>query len=169
LKVSTHRTGLVSLVFLACVGCDQITKGVAREHLLAGESHSFLGDTFRLIHAENSGAFLGLGDALPEHLRSAIFIVGAAVLCLAALWAALRARDLGRWQVVALSLIASGGISNWIDRLTNDGRVTDFLNLGVGGLRTGIFNVADMMLMVGVVLYFISSRGRAARPDFSND
>jgi signal peptidase II len=157
LKVSIHRTVLVSLVFLACVGCDQITKGVAREHLVTGESHSFLGDTFRLIHAENTGAFLSLGDALPERLRSAIFIGGAAILCLAALWAALLARDLGRSQVVALSLIASGGISNWIDRLIYDGRVTDFLNLGLGGLRTGIFNVADMALMLGVGLYFLSS------------
>jgi signal peptidase II len=56
-----------------------------------------------------------------------------------------------------LSLIASGGISNCIDRLTNDGRVTDFLSLGVGGLRTGIFNVAEMILMLGVGLYFFGS------------
>jgi signal peptidase II len=59
-------------------------------------------------------------------------------------------------------LIASGGVGNWIDRLTNDGRVTDFLNLGIGSLRTGIFNVADMVLMAGVALFLLGSRRPAA-------
>jgi signal peptidase II len=154
------RTILVSLVFLACVGCDQITKEVARGHLSAGETHSFLHDTFRLIYAENPGAFLSLGDALPDYARSAIFIGGAAILCLAALWAALRKRDLGRAEIVALSLIASGGVGNLIDRVANGGRVTDFLNLGIGSLRTGIFNVADMVLMAGVALYFFGALHR---------
>jgi len=160
----TPRAVIVSFVFFLCVGCDQVTKRVAREHLSAGLGHSFLHDSFRLIYAENSGAFLSIGDSLPGHMRSAIFILGAAILCLGALWAAYRARAQGRWQVVALSLIASGGIGNLIDRLTNDGRVTDFLNLGIGSLRTGIFNVADMALMAGVALYFIGSlrQGRIA-------
>lgn len=83
---------------------------------------------------------------------------------MAAVWAALFARGLSRRQVIALSLIASGGIGNWIDRLTNDGRVTDFLNVGIGNLRTGVFNVADMVLMAGVALYLLdaSIRSRSA-------
>jgi signal peptidase II len=154
------RTILASILFLGCVGCDQVTKGVVRAHLALGEGQSFLGDTVRLTHAENRGAFLSLGEALPDHIKSTIFIVVVGLVSLWALLAALFARGLGRWQVVALSLIASGGIGNWIDRLTNDGRVTDFLNVGIGSLRTGIFNVADMVLLAGVALYFLGrSRG----------
>ena len=121
-------------------------------------------DTFRLTYAENSGAFLSLGEALPDQIRSIIFIGGIGLLSLAAVWAALFARGLSRRQVIALSLIASGGIGNWIDRLTNDGRVTDFLNVGIGNLRTGVFNVADMVLMAGVALYLLdaSIRSRSA-------
>lgn len=81
---------------------------------------------------------------------------------LGALLAALSARGLGHWQVVTLSLIASGGLGNWIDRVINDGHVTDFLNVGIGSLRTGVFNVADIVLMIGVVLYFPSSGKPAA-------
>lgn len=155
------RTLLASILFLGCVGCDQATKGMARAHLVLGESHSFMLDTFRLIHAENTGAFLSVGDALPDNIKSIIFIVGVGLVSLAALLAALFTRGLGQWQVVGLSLIASGGVGNWIDRLTQDGRVTDFLNVGVGSLRTGIFNVADMVLMAGVALLLLSSRRRA--------
>jgi len=151
------RTFLASTLFLGCVGCDQVTKGVARAHLVLGEGQSFLHDTVRLTYVENSGAFLSFGEALPDHIKSTIFIVGVGLISLGALLAAFFARGLGHWQVAALSLIASGGIGNWIDRLTNDGRVTDFLNVGVGSLRTGIFNVADMVLMAGVALYFLSS------------
>ena len=157
------RTFLASILFLGCVGCDQVTKGVARAHIALGEGQSFLHDTVRLTHVENSGAFLSFGDALPEHIKSIIFIVGVGLISLGALLAAFFARGLGRWQVAALSLIASGGIGNWIDRLTNDGRVTDFLNVGIGSLRTGIFNVADMILLAGVALYFVGAGRRADR------
>jgi signal peptidase II len=135
---------------------------VVRHHLAQGESYSFLHDIFRLVHAENAGAFLSLGAALPEHTRMVMFawIVGA--LTVAALLAALFARGLGRWQVISLALIAAGGCGNWIDRLTNGGKVTDFLNVGIGPVRTGIFNVADMALMVGVTLFVLTARHPAA-------
>lgn len=46
----------------------------------------------------------------------------------------------------------SGGLGNLLDRIMNDGRVIDFMNLGIGPLRTGIFNVADVCITIGVVL-----------------
>jgi len=147
------RTLLVSVLFLACVGCDQVTKAIARDHLVLGDEHSFVGDAFRLTLAENPGAFLSIGESLPDHVRSTIFIVGVGLASLGALLAAFFVKGVGYWQVAGLSLIASGGVGNWIDRLTNDGRVTDFLNVGVGGVRTGIFNVADMVLMAGVAIF----------------
>jgi signal peptidase II len=156
------RTLFVSILFLVCVGCDQVTKGVVRAHVVLGESQSFLSDTVRLTHAENTGAFLSLGDALPDQMKSTLFIIGVGLISLAVFLAALFMRRLSHWQVAALSLIASGGIGNWIDRLTHDGRVSDFLNVGIGSLRTGIFNVADMVLMIGVVLFFVGSGRQAA-------
>jgi len=42
-----------------------------------------------------------------------------------------------------------------IDRVARDGLVRDFLNVGVGPLRTGIFNLADVALMAGCVLLMI--------------
>jgi signal peptidase II len=56
-----------------------------------------------------------------------------------------------RWSTRALlgvALVAAGGASNLVDRITQ-GMVIDFMNVGIGPLRTGIFNVADMALMLG--------------------
>jgi signal peptidase II len=37
-----------------------------------------------------------------------------------------------------------------------DGRVTDFLNVGIGSFRTGIFNLADMAILAGALLLILS-------------
>jgi signal peptidase II len=156
------RNIAASVLFLGCVGCDQLTKGVVRANLVLGEGTSYLGDTVRLTHVENPGAFLSLGETLPHDVRSGIFIVAVGLVSLGALLAALFVRNLTRMQTMALALIASGGIGNWIDRLTHDGRVTDFLNVGVGSFRTGIFNVADMVLLAGIGLYAFGARSANA-------
>jgi signal peptidase II len=51
-------------------------------------------------------------------------------------------------------LFVAGGISNWIDRVVN-GSVVDFMNVGVGWLRTGIFNFADVAIMLGITLFVL--------------
>jgi signal peptidase II len=54
--------------------------------------------------------------------------------------------------MAACSFIAGGGLGNLIDRLAFDGRVRDFLNLGIGGLRTGVFNAADLSIVIGCLI-----------------
>ena len=51
-----------------------------------------------------------------------------------------------------------------IDRLTTGGWVVDFLNVGVGPLRTGIFNVADVAIMAGVVLLLVQGTRKSGSP-----
>jgi signal peptidase II len=160
------RSILVSILLLGCVSCDQATKGIARAYLVPGDAHSYLHDTIRLVLARNPGAFLSIGETLPATVRSGVFIVGVGLLTLGSLLAALLARGLNRWQIAAFALIASGCLGNLTDRLTHGGGVTDFLNVGLGNLRTGIFNVADMVLMVGMaVLCFVGLPGRTVATD----
>jgi signal peptidase II len=116
---------------------------------------SYLGDTLRLQYAENPGGFLSLGASLPHKWATVAFTVGGAVLVGATLLYAILAANPDWFQLVALSLVGGGGISNLIDRVLYQGRVTDFLNMGVGSIRTGIFNVADVALMVGVALFVL--------------
>jgi signal peptidase II len=66
---------------------------------------------------------------------------------------------------IAVALIVGGGVSNLMDRLRYGGYVVDFLNVGVGPLRTGIFNVADMAIMVGVFLWAFGDKLWKKRPE----
>jgi len=155
------RLLLVSTILIGCVGCDQLSKQAVRTQMMLAESHSYLGDTVRLVHVENTGAFLGLGDSLPETVRVAFLQGAVGLIVLGLLWAATLARDMNRWQIIALALLAAGGLGNLIDRVLYDGRVTDFLNVGVGGLRTGIFNIADVVEVIGVLVFLLAFRSAA--------
>jgi signal peptidase II len=145
------------------VGFDQLTKLVARDRLQRRPMQSFLGDTFRLDYAENPGAFLGLGGTLPANLQFWLLTVTVGALLVGMLVWVLVGRDIDRLTVLGTGLMLGGGLSNWIDRVVNEGRVVDFLNLGVGSLRTGIFNVADIAIMAGAGLLFLTSFRK--RPD----
>jgi signal peptidase II len=156
------------VVLLTTVGCDQATKSMAQTHLSSAEPRSFLNGFFWLHYAENPGAFLSFGAALPDHLQHWIFTVAVALVLGVLLLISLReAMRVSTTVVVALALFLGGGIGNLIDRVTNDGRVIDFMHIGFGNLRTGIFNVADMALMTAVALlalYSYQTRARAATP-----
>jgi len=63
--------------------------------------------------------------------------------------------------------LLAGGIGNLIDRLFHNGLVIDFLNVGIGPIRTGIFNVADMAIMAGfgiLLLYRGTAESTAGTP-----
>jgi len=136
------------------IGCDHATKHIATTRLAGMATQSFLGDTIRLQYAENPGGFLSLGADLPPAFRTGVFTVGTGIALLALTIAALRLRWTG-WPLVGLTLFVAGGASNWMDRVAR-GSVVDFINIGIGDLRTGIFNVADMALMIGVIIVVIA-------------
>jgi len=152
------RLALLTMMLIACVGCDQTTKALAREHLQGRATASFFDDTLGLQYAENPGAFLSLGESLPHRSRTAVFTVGVGAGLAAILLYAILASKVAPGQLIALSLICGGGIGNLLDRVRYDGYVTDFLNMGIGPLRTGIFNLADVTLMAGIVLFMFQQR-----------
>jgi len=115
-----------------------------------------MGDTVRIDYAENRGAFLGFGSSLPKPIRTGLFAVLASILLFGFLVYTLRIGKSTKKEVLAAGLIVGGGVSNLIDRWVNHGAVIDFLNLGIGSFRTGILNVADMAIMLGVVMYLFS-------------
>jgi signal peptidase II len=147
----------------ATIGCDRVTKHVAATALADAPRQSFLADTIRLEYVENTGAFLGLGADWSEPVRTAVFSAGNALLLLALAIVARRQRWSSR-ALLGVALFVSGGVSNLVDRVLH-GAVVDFMNVGIGPLRTGIFNVADMAIMIGAALLVSEgwAEGRAAK------
>lgn len=151
---------IIALVFVlvSCVSCDQATKSLAQTHLSATQSISFLDGSVLFRYAENSGAFLSLGAGLSAMARQWIFVFVVAALLIGMLLFVLKsARQMSTGMLMAFALLFAGGVSNLIDRVLNEGRVVDFVSVGIGPLRTGIFNVADVYIMAGVFLVLLLS------------
>lgn len=143
---------LMILILSSSVGCDQITKNVAKANLTPLESVAYLGGLFQFQYIENSGAMLGLGAKLPQETRVWTLIVFNGVMLMGMIWFIWRSKEMSYLGVLGSTLIIGGGISNIIDRLVNNGAVVDFMHIGIGPVRTGIFNVADVAIMAGVGL-----------------
>jgi signal peptidase II len=130
---------------------DRLTKIWAVNTLKEQPMKSYLNDIFRLVYAENTGAFLSLGSGMNDNLRYWVLAVVPVLVLLYIFFHVLTAKNLHIVQQAAFGFILGGGLSNIYDRIM-EGRVVDFMNMGFGTLRTGIFNVADMSIMLGLFL-----------------
>ena len=147
----TLKLSFLLSVLLPCVGCDQATKSVARKLLTSSDTTTLLNGFIRFDYVENPGAFLGLGAQLPGVLRLILFVIFTGTMLVVLLLVMRKSAGSPR-QMVGLALVAGGGIGNLIDRIINEGRVVDFISVGFGPVRTGIFNVADVAVMTGAML-----------------
>lgn len=148
---------IIAAIVTAVLLLDHGTKWHAIRTLKdSGNCYSYLGDMIRIQYAENKGAFLSLGAALPTATRSLIMVgVNALILGILLVYLLL-AKSIKQLPLAAFAAITGGGIGNLIDRIFRDGSVIDFMNMGVQigsySLRTGIFNVADLAIMAGLFL-----------------
>ena len=151
--IDVRRLVMLVSVIASIVALDRLTKAWA-EQALATEMVPILGDWFRLRLGFNPGVAFGI---LSQHGIWPIVLTGLVLLAVA-IWmgVALRTGSLfgpGAW---AMTFIFGGGVANFVDRLP-DGRVTDFLDVGVGAWRWPAFNLADSFVVAGVVLMLLSS------------
>lgn len=138
------------------VGVDQLTKLAAKQTLRGQGTVRVVGDVLVLRYVENEGAFLSLGSRWPAAVRFLVFTVATAAATVALTAYLFLARSLEGLHRIALACIVGGGVGNLIDRILYRGSVIDFANLGIGRLRTGIFNVADLAVMAGAVLLIVA-------------
>jgi signal peptidase II len=162
------RFALFFGIVVSTIGCDQATKHIARTHLAGLAPLSFLGGSLRIALAQNAGGFLSLGSSLPDGLRSTVFLVGVGAALLAAAIYLVRAGGLAFSALLCAWFVWAGGLSNLVDRVAFEGRVTDFMILGLGPLHTGVFNVADVAIMVGGILFAILTWAHQAEPSKPN-
>jgi signal peptidase II len=152
-----HKILLVCLLSVAFIGCDRITKNIAKDQLKDKPAISYFHDNIRLMFVENTGAFLSMG-ADWSGSKSLWLLTIAPILFLLALMIIImrKAKQLTFFEMMAFILVFSGGMGNMIDRLLFDRHVADFINLGIGNLRTGVFNVADIYVTTGVIMLVYS-------------
>lgn len=142
---------IVSAIIFLNIGCDQVSKHIVREKVEYNADIKLIDHFLTLTKIENSGAFLSLGDALPSLLKTVFLLILPMVALLYGLVYVLTKRNLSTISLIAICCIIGGGFGNIYDRLLY-GSVTDFLHMDFFIFQTGIFNMADVSVMVGMFL-----------------
>jgi signal peptidase II len=134
-------------VAFASVLLDQWTKHWATDHLAFREPVNVVGELVRLTYTRNSGIAFGMfaGKSFP-------FYIFSVVAALAVFWLWSRHERLPWPRQWSLALILGGAIGNLIDRVRH-GEVVDFILLSWRGHEFPVFNVADMCVTCGVILF----------------
>jgi len=153
--MSRKKLIIITIVTLVInFGLDRITKIIAINFLKGNDAIRLIYNSIVITYTENSGAFLSMGSDWPIAIKYITLLVLPIALCIYGVYYCfIKETDIVR--IILLSTIIGGGISNLIDRLINDFRVVDFLNFGIGSLRTGILNVADLSVTFGGILFVI--------------
>ena len=133
---------------------DRITKYVAIEYLKGNEAIRFFNNIFVLIYAENTGAFLSLGKNWNVYIKYFVLLIIPIIICIMGLLY-LMFKETKKYRIIIGSCIIGGGIGNLVDRLFNNFTVIDFMNFGIGNIRTGILNVADLSVTFGVIVLIL--------------
>ena len=150
----------IILFVLLNVGCDQLSKDLVRKHVEPLDYIQVVNDNLILTNVENTGAMLGFGQGFPPILKM-IFLKGLPLIVLMILFfRMIQNTNLNRWMVLAFAFVIGGGMGNLIDRIAY-GSVTDFFQIKLGIFKTGIFNMADVSVTIGVfILLFLTLRYR---------
>jgi signal peptidase II len=149
----------VMLLFFTII-TDQFTKLLAVKLFETYNETSFLHNFFQFTLIENNGGFLGIVNNFPENVRFFLLNVCVSFLLLGCLAFIFWSKNRTSRYSIPLVFVVGGGMSNLVDRLLFEGGVIDFLSIGIGGFRTGIFNLADVYILVGsfvIGCYFFSS------------
>jgi signal peptidase II len=150
MRTITARVALFGLLTLL-VGCDHVTKFVAKSQLEGERPHQLIRGVLDLSYTENRDVGFNLLRGIPEAARGKILLVAGALALLALGVALVRRAPQAPLTRAALLLLTAGAVGNYVDRLVR-GYVVDFVYLH----HWPVFNVADAYVTAGLVMLGLS-------------
>jgi len=149
------RILLVLSLVLLNIGCDQISKNVVRNTIEKDARIEVFKDNFVLTKVENSGAAYSLGSDLAPFLKIILLQILPILVLAFLLRLILIKTNYTRETILGFTFIIGGGIGNLFDRIVY-GSVTDFMIMDLGIIKTEIFNMADVSIMIGSFIILIT-------------
>jgi len=152
---SVIRNTLILSAILLNIGCDQVTKNIARNKIEYHETIQVIDSFLTLTKVENSGAFLSLGSSMPIFIKFLALNLLPVIVLIWGLYLLIKKTNMSKYSVTGFCFIIGGGAGNLYDRIRY-GSVTDFLYMDFGIFQTGIFNMADVSITVGMFVILIN-------------
>jgi signal peptidase II len=159
------RTLLILTILSSNIGCDQISKSIVRQRIDYNEQIGFLNNYLTLTKIENTGAFLSVGQFLPQPIKIILLIILPLVLLGLAFIYLFTKKGLSNVTITGITFVVGGGVGNIYDRLIY-GSVTDFLHIDFLIFQTGIFNMADVSIMTGTFVIIFDSLSKRTKLNY---
>ena len=137
-----------SIIIISCLFIlDLISKMLILKFFNVNDSLVLISNFLKICYVKNTGISFGLfsNNVITISIIS-IFIIGYMIYEL------LKTKN--KLSIIACSLILSGSIGNLIDRVFR-GYVVDFISFTLFNREMAIFNVADICITFGVLLYIV--------------
>lgn len=140
-----------NIYFIAFMGIvlDQFIKFIVRSHMEVLQTIPVIPHFFSITYIKNNGAAWGiLGDAT-------ILLILISFIAFYFLLKFIREeKNMNTLKVISFGFILSGIVGNLFDRLFYHA-VTDYLDFTIFSYHFPVFNLADIMIVVGGILVFI--------------
>ena len=139
------NTLLIIILVSALLGLDLVLKYLVSSYLT---TVNIIDNFFSLTYVLNDGAAFSL-------LASKTYLlVLIALLCLLFIIYEVKNNLDDRVLSIGYSLVLAGLLGNFIDRLI-DGYIVDYLSFKILGYNYPIFNFADILIVVGIIIVII--------------
>jgi signal peptidase II len=148
------RIILIITVVLVNIGCDQVSKKIVRQSVYPYEMIHLFDNHLTVTRVENSGAFLSAGDSLPDTTKHVFLSLVPLMAVLLGFIYVFTKPGIPRNMLIGFCFVIGGGIGNLFDRMEY-GSVTDFLHIKFGVFQTGIFNLADVSIVSGIIIVLL--------------
>ena len=157
-------------VLIVCIALnvllDHVTKKAAVNNLKGKPPVTYLNRFLILTYTENDGAFLSIFSGSSRPVKTILLIVFPVIALAGGTYYIFYSKEMSLLERILAATIIGGGISNTADRILY-GQVVDFLNFGIGNLRTGILNTADISITFGagilIIVFLKNSRKQESR------
>ena len=133
---------------------DQLVKLIIKSKMDILQEIKVIPKFFSIYYTENTGAAFSILDG-----KVYVFVIVAFIL-LFILDKYLKEENLTKLSIISLGIIIGGIVGNLIDRLLYHS-VIDYLSFNIFGYSFPVFNIADIGITVGVVLYIIENVWRS--------
>ena len=144
MKNKIYTVTLIGLII------DQVSKMLVKSNMELFSNIVIIPNFFSLHYVKNTGAAFSIFDNMPYLLTIICFII----LLLLIYYIKKEEKNFNLRSSISLGMILAGIIGNLIDRLLY-GSVIDFLSFKIFSYNYPVFNLADTLIVCGVILYII--------------
>ena len=148
LKVSEMKKILpISLLFVVI---DQVVKILVINKMALQQSITIINNFFNITYVRNTGAAWSILSG------NVLLLIMISVLALVTIYYYLiKDKDLNKIDIVSYSMLIGGIIGNLIDRIVH-GYVIDYLDFKIFNYNFPIFNIADTLIVISIIIIGIS-------------